>query len=167
MNAKERNKLSSRVFMILAACVMLLPGAQAFAQGAANALALEEVVVTARRVEESLQDVPLAITALSGLELQSRGALDLRDVGAMVPSMEIQGSSNLSGLSAAPVMFIRGIGQDDFTIVSDPAVGITLDGVYLGRSIGSLLELSDVERIEVARGPQGTLFGRNSIGGSI
>ena len=85
----------------------------------------------------------------------------------MVPSVEIQGSSNLSGLSAAAVMFIRGIGQDDFTIVADPAVGTHLDGVYLGRTIGSLLELADVERIEVLRGPQGTLFGRNSIGGAI
>ena len=167
MNEKDSNKLNSQASTILAVCVMLLPGAQAFAQGESDALALEEIVVTSRRVEESLQDVPLAVSAFTGVELQSRGALDLRDVGAMVPSVEIQGSSNLSGLSAAPVMFIRGIGQDDFTIVSDPAVGITLDGVYLGRGIGSLLELSDVERVEVARGPQGTLFGRNSIGGAI
>ena len=167
MNDKDKNKLNSRVTIFLAACAMLLSGAQARAQGAADSLALEEIVVTARRVEENLQDVPTAISAFSGAELQSRGALDLRDVGAMVPSVEIQGSSNLSGLSAAAVMFIRGIGQDDFTIVADPAVGTHLDGVYLGRTIGSLLELADVERIEVLRGPQGTLFGRNSIGGAI
>ena len=99
MNDKDKNKLNSRVTICLAACAMLLSGAQARAQGAADSLALEEIVVTARRVEENLQDVPTAISAFSGAELQLRGALDLRDVGAMVPSVEIQGSSNLSGLA--------------------------------------------------------------------
>ena len=128
---------------------------------------LEEVAVTARRVEENLQDVPMAVSALTGAELALRGAVDLIDVGASVPSVDIAGSSSLSGLSSAPVIYVRGIGQDDYTVIHEPGVGVYVDGVYVSRMIGSLLDLMDVERVEVMRGPQGTLFGKNSIGGAI
>ena len=128
---------------------------------------LEEVVVTARRVEEKLQDVPMAVSALTGPELALRGAVNLIDVGAAVPSVDIAGSSSLSGLSSAPVIYVRGIGQDDYTVIHEPGVGVYVDGVYVSRMIGSLLDLMDVERVEVLRGPQGTLSGKNSIGGAI
>ena len=81
--------------------------------------------------------------------------------------MNFKSGGNISGFGAAPVVTIRGVGQSDFVINTDPAVGIYTDGVYLGRSIGSVLDLVDVERVEALRGPQGTLFGRNSIGGAI
>ena len=129
--------------------------------------AIDEIVVTARRVEESLQDAPLAVTALSGVELENRGAVDVIDFADVAPNVNFKSGGNISGFGAAPVVTIRGVGQSDFVINTDPAVGIYTDGVYLGRSIGSVLDLVDVERVEALRGPQGTLFGRNSIGGAI
>ena len=129
--------------------------------------ALEEIVVTARRTEEGLQDAPLAVTALSGADLENRSAVDVIDFADVAPNVNFKSGGNISGFGAAPVVTIRGVGQSDFVINTDPAVGIYTDGVYLGRSIGSVLDLVDVERVEALRGPQGTLFGRNSIGGAI
>ena len=129
--------------------------------------ALEEVTVTARRIEEGLQDAALAVTAISGLELENRGALDIVDFADVAPNVSLKTNGAVSGFAAAPRTAIRGIGQSDFVINTDPAVGMYADGVYLGRSIGSVLDLVDVERVEALRGPQGTLFGRNSTGGAI
>ena len=128
---------------------------------------LSEVVVTARKREERLQETPLAITAVTAAQLEERGAADLADVSNLAPNVIIRTGGVTSGTSAAANVSIRRIGQSDFTINTEPAVGIYLDGVYLGRTLGSILELSDVERVEVLRGPQGTLFGRNTIGGAI
>jgi len=128
---------------------------------------VDGVVVTARKREERLQDVPIAITVASAAQLEARGAVDLTDVGALAPNVIIRTGGVTSGSSSAANVAIRGIGQSDFTINTEPAVGVYLDGVYLGRTLGSILELSDVERVEVLRGPQGTLFGRNTIGGAI
>ena len=133
----------------------------------AQGITLEEVIVTARKVEESLQDAPVAVTALTGEELENRGAVDLTDIGAASPNVSFEAAASTGGLSSAPTVFIRGIGQSDFNITTDPAVGVYVDGVYLGRSLGSLVDLLDIERAEVLRGPQGTLFGRNSIGGAV
>jgi iron complex outermembrane receptor protein len=129
--------------------------------------ALEEVVVTARIIEEGLQNAPLSVTALTGQELENRGSTDIVDVASAAPNVSFETDGAISGFGAAPRVSIRGIGQGDFVINADPAVGIYADGVYLGRSLGSLLDLADVERAEALRGPQGTLFGRNSIGGAI
>ena len=128
---------------------------------------LEELIVTARRVEEGLQDAAISVTAISALELENRGALDVIDVADVAPNVSLKSDGNTSGFAAAPRVSIRGVGQSDFVINTDPAVGIYADGVYLGRSLGSVLDLVDVERVEALRGPQGTLFGRNSIGGAI
>ena len=129
--------------------------------------AIDEIVITARRVEESLQDAPLAVTALSGVELENRGAVDVVDFADAAPNVNFKAGGTTSGFGAAPVVTIRGVGQSDFVINTDPAVGVYSDGVYLGRSLGSVLDLIDVDRVEALRGPQGTLFGRNSIGGAI
>jgi iron complex outermembrane receptor protein len=129
--------------------------------------AIEEVVITSRKVEEGLQDAPLAVTALTGLELENRGATDVVDFADIAPNVTLKSDGATSGFGAAPRTSIRGIGQSDFVINTDPAVGIYADGVYLGRSLGSVLDLLDVERVEALRGPQGTLFGRNSVGGAI
>ena len=129
--------------------------------------ALDEITVSARRIEEGLQDAPIAVTAISGTELENRGALDVIDFADIAPNVSLKTNGAVSGFGAAPRTSIRGIGQSDFVINTDPAVGMYADGVYLGRSIGSVLDLVDVERVEALRGPQGTLFGRNSTGGAI
>jgi len=134
-----------------------------FAQG----LTIEEVVVTARKVEESLQDTPIAVTAMTGAELDLRGALDTTSIADSTPNLFFEQGGGPSGSSSSPSIFIRGIGQSDFLITSEPGVGLYLDGVYISRTTGALFDLMDVERVEVLRGPQGTLFGRNTIGGAI
>ena len=129
--------------------------------------ALEEVVVTARRREESLQDTPVSITAFSGEALEQQHIDTLEGIANMTPNAVIDTGTSFSGSTSSTAAFIRGIGQVDFTLVSEPGVGIYLDGVYIPHSLGSLLDLADVERVEVLRGPQGALFGRNTIGGAI
>jgi len=128
---------------------------------------IEVISVTSRKQEEQLQDAPIAVSAFTGDELKDRGAIDVTDVAAASPNVHFQTGGATSGMSAAPTVFIRGIGQSDFNINSDPAVGMYIDGIYLGRMVGSMTDLMDLERAEVLRGPQGTLFGRNSIGGAI
>ncbi len=128
---------------------------------------LEEVVVTARRRTENIQETPVAITAFSGQALTDRQIVSLEGVADFSPSLTINSSSAFSGSSQTVSVFMRGIGQTDFTLNTDPGVGIYVDGVYISRSVGALLDLVDIERLEVLHGPQGTLFGRNSVGGAI
>jgi len=130
-------------------------------------LALEEVTVTARKREESLQTTPVAVTALSGDALEVRAVQSVEALSQFVPNLQFDGAAALSGGAYNATIFIRGIGQNDFAIFSDPGVAMYLDGVYLGRSIGGIMDAIDVARVEVLRGPQGTLFGRNTIGGAV
>jgi iron complex outermembrane receptor protein len=123
-----------------------------------------EIVVTARRREERLVDVPIAVTAISGEELTRRGALDLTDVAQSVPNVTLEASRATNSTLSA---FIRGIGQQDPVSGFEQGVGIYLDDVYLNRPQAAVLDIYDVERIEVLRGPQGTLYGRNTIGGAV
>ena len=132
-----------------------------------DAFALETIVVTARRQEEDLQQTPIAVTAFTGEALQERGFVDNSQIARITPNVVFDGAAPVSGNSAAPSVFIRGVGQLDFTVNADPGVGIYVDGVYVARSVGGIIDLLDVERVEVLRGPQGTLFGRNTIGGAI
>ncbi|MGH8185098.1 MAG: TonB-dependent receptor, partial [Steroidobacteraceae bacterium] len=140
------------------------PGAQ---ETGGAGLSLEEIIVTARRREESLQSTPVAVTALSGEALETRGAATVDAVSQFVPNVQFDGAAALSGGAYNATVFIRGIGQNDFAIFSDPGAAMYLDGVYLGRSIGGIMDAIDLERVEVLRGPQGTLFGRNTIGGAV
>ena len=127
--------------------------------------ALDEIVVTARRRAESLQSVPVSVIALSAKELESRSVTNLRSLQRFVPNVTFAPSQNIG--EGAGNVFIRGIGQEDFGVGAEPGVGFYLDGVYLGRTLGTLMNVTDVDRVEVLRGPQGTLFGKNSIGGAI
>lgn len=129
--------------------------------------ALEEVVVTARKRSESLQETPVAISAMTGAMLESAAVRDLSDASRFVPNLSLTKGGAISGSSAAAAIFIRGVGQGDFIVSSDPGVGIYIDGVYYARTVGASMELAEVARVEVLRGPQGTLFGRNTIGGAI
>lgn len=134
------------------------------ATGAAD---IEEVVVTARRRAENLQSTPVAITAISSREIEARGLARVTEVTQFAPNVTFEGGAPLSGSSAAAFVFIRGVGQTDFNQQTEPGVGVYLDQVYLGRSVGQVMSTLDLEQIEVLRGPQGTLFGRNTIGGAI
>lgn len=137
------------------------------AGGMTNALELEEIVVTARKVEESLQDVPIAVSAFTGNALEERGLSNISEIADFTPGLQMDSTAAISGSSAAVTTFIRGIGVSDFLLTIDPGVGLYVDDVYVSRSVGGLLDLLDVERVEVLKGPQGTLFGRNTIGGAI
>lgn len=128
---------------------------------------LADIVVTAQKRETRLQDTPIAITAITDQGLVARSASDVSAVASIAPNVQFQGSAPLSGGSFNATVFIRGIGQNDASVFNDPGVGVYLDGVYLGRSTGAVLELADIERIEVLRGPQGTLFGKNAVGGAV
>jgi len=137
---------------------------QAAAQGASDSV-FEEIVVTAQRREQSIYDVPLAISAFSPDTIERQGITDLVDIGKFVPNLNVTGFSAGHTSSANP--FIRGIGLQDHLITTEPGVGVYVDGIYLGRQVGQNWNLTNIERVEVLRGPQGTLYGRNSIGGAI
>ncbi|OYY67629.1 TonB-dependent receptor [Sphingomonas sp. 28-63-12] len=124
-----------------------------------------DLVVTARKREESIIDAPVAISAFGGETLKSLNARNLEDVGKYVPNLTI--SRYGVGNTAQAAIFIRAIGLQDHLITTDPGVGVYLDGVYLGRQLGSNLSLQNIERVEVLRGPQGTLYGRNTLGGAV
>lgn len=160
-----RTALAHPLSTLLTGALVSLPvSAQ---QSSSSGFALEEVVVTARHVEESLQDTPIAVTAVTGEMLQDRGAEQISAVANIAPNVNFSFAGTSSGSDSAAVVYIRGVGQNDFTLVTDPGVGLYVDQVYYSRTIGSVLDLFEVSSVEVLRGPQGTLFGRNSTGGAI
>ncbi len=124
----------------------------------------ENITVTARRREETLQDVPLSVSAYTGDELERLGAVDIVSIAETTPNVTLEVSR---GTSSTLTAFIRGVGQQDPVAGFEAGVGIYVDDVYLNRPQGAVLDLYDVERIEVLRGPQGTLYGRNTIGGAV
>lgn len=160
------NRLVKSALLVGAAWGVLAPAA--YAQSAAapqdEATTVEEIVVTARRTEESAQRTPLALTAFSGQTLERTGAQQVTDLQGAVPNLNIvqgRGSSNSTNI------YIRGIGQPDALQTFDPAVGVYVDDVYYSRIRGTQFDLLDLERVEILRGPQGTLYGKNTIGGAM
>ena len=127
---------------------------------------LETIVVTARKMDEAVQEIPAAVTVLEGKALAQEQAQDISALQHRVPSLSIDTSAPISGSSNAAVVYQRGVGQNEFLLTNDPGVGIYQDGVYLPRSTGSVLNLLDVDRVEVLRGSNGVLWG-NTIGGAI
>jgi len=154
-----RASLIASAFVGFAATPVQAQDAQASAEADSG-----EIIVTARRREESLIDVPVAITALSGDRLASIGAVDITALAEQVPNVTLEASRGTNSTLSA---FIRGIGQQDPVSGFEQGVGIYLDDVYLNRPQGAVLDIYDVERIEVLRGPQGTLYGRNTVGGAV
>jgi iron complex outermembrane receptor protein len=148
------------------------PQTQEERAAAANAAAADEttsqgdqgIVVTARRRAESLQDVPIAVTAYTGEALERQGALDITAISDTTPNVTFETSR---GTNTTLTAFIRGVGQQDPVAGFEAGVGLYLDDIYLNRPQAAVLEIYDVERVEVLRGPQGTLYGRNTIGGAI
>ncbi|HEX8381710.1 MAG TPA: TonB-dependent receptor [Allosphingosinicella sp.] len=132
--------------------------------GADAALLGEDILITARRREESLQDVPISVSAFSGEALENQGAVDITALQQQTPNLTLQIAR---GSNSTLIAFIRGIGQQDPVWGFEPGVGLYIDDVYVARPQGAVLDIFDVERVEVLRGPQGTLYGRNTIGGAI
>jgi iron complex outermembrane receptor protein len=157
-----RTQVARAVALALASS-LLVPGA--FAAESDDLEVLAEVVVTAQFREQRLQDTPIAITAVNAEMLEARGQTNIAEVAAQAPNVSLrpQPQNGGSGLIA----FIRGVGQVDFNYALDPGVGVYVDDVYIPTLSSSLLELIDLDRIEILRGPQGTLAGKNSIGGAI
>ncbi|MEQ8990910.1 MAG: TonB-dependent receptor [Pseudomonadales bacterium] len=130
----------------------------------AHGAVIEEILVTARKREESVQDVPVAVTALDATELEWQGVVGVEDLVVFAPNVRV---SNSSRGQVDANFNIRGRGTADVTPVFDPSVGLYLDDVYVGRTQGALLNLVDIASVQIMRGPQGTLFGRNNIGGAV
>lgn len=151
-----------------AVAAVLALGAPAFAQSESGAEGGEDsnvIVVTAQFREQNLQDTPLAITALNAEMIEARGQQNLSEVGASAPNVTLREAPATYGPAVAA--YIRGVGQRDTTFALEPGVGIYIDDVYFPTLHGSMIQLVDLERIEILRGPQGTLAGQNSIGGAI
>ncbi len=173
----SRHRLSPLAWVVAGLCGATLPAwaqapqaADSKPQGAAQAATAAEagevnsVKVTARRREESLKDVPVAVTALGEAQLERAGVRNLGDLQGQVPSLTVYAAR---GSNTTLTTYIRGVGQSDPLWGVDPGVGIYLDDVYVARPQGALLEVFDVQRVEVLRGPQGTLYGKNTIGGAV
>jgi len=128
---------------------------------------IEELVVTARRREEGLQDAPLAVSAFTQETLDYRGVTQLDQIARFVPGLTLENNPSFGGAANSAAIYLRGVGQKEFLPTTEPGVGLYVDGVYVARSVGAILDIVDVDRLAVLRGPQGTLFGRNTIGGAI
>jgi iron complex outermembrane receptor protein len=164
----KRKQLSLAISGVLVGSLLAAAPAMAQEQGKQEAgqktTNLESVKVTARKRVETLQEVPVAVTAFTADSLDRLNVRDLSDLGAQVPNLTIYAAR---GSSSTVTAYIRGVGQSDPLWGVDPGVGIYMDDVYIARPQGALLDVFDVDRIEVLRGPQGTLYGKNTIGGAI
>ena len=134
---------------------------------ATDQAAIGDIIVTAQRREESLQRTPVAVTAIGAQQLRDDHIVSVADLARTTPSLSISASGSNAPTAAVPIIYIRGIGQPDPAIYSDPGVPVYVDGIYVAKSAGGALDLPDVSRVEVLRGPQGTLFGKNAVGGAI
>ncbi|MEL7198829.1 MAG: TonB-dependent receptor [Pseudomonadota bacterium] len=155
---------SGAAIMTYAAPVMAQDDGGAGDLAEADEASGNNILVTARRREERLQDVPISVTALTGEALEEQGILELTQIGQQVPNITLEVSR---GTNTTLTAFIRGVGQQDPVAGFEAGVGLYVDDVYLNRPQAAVLDVYDVERIEVLRGPQGTLYGRNTIGGAI
>lgn len=140
------------------------PAEEAAPANDAASQGLGEIIVTAQKRAESLQDTPLAISAINAEALEQRGITSVAALGSAAPNLVI---SETPSATANPSIAIRGIVDNDPILTADPAVGLYVDGVIIGRSAGALFDMMDLERVEVLRGPQGTLYGRNTTGGAV
>jgi len=137
------------------------------AEPESNQNMLEVISVTAQKRVENAQEVPIAISAISANGIRDNDISNVTEVSAFIPNVEMDATSPFAGSSSVLSAFIRGIGQNDFAFNLEPGVGLYIDGVYYARTLGAVVDTLNLERIEVLKGPQGTLFGRNTIGGAL
>lgn len=163
LSRPKRRLLTLAVVAGLCAPLMPATAQDAAPEGGAQTT-LDAITVTARKREETLQDVPVAVTAFTAQALDTLNIEDLGDLDAQVPNLTVYAAR---GSSSTITAYIRGVGQSDPLWGVDPGVGLYLDDVYIARPQGALLDVFDVGRVEVLRGPQGTLYGKNTIGGAI
>ncbi|HLB31165.1 MAG TPA: TonB-dependent receptor, partial [Gammaproteobacteria bacterium] len=161
----RKHGLLSGLGTILLSTFAVVPGS--VAQESGESPALEEIMVTARRVQERMQDTPISITAFTTENLERRQIFSTDLLDQVTPNLQFSSNAVLSGNNAAAAVFIRGVGQVDPTSSVDPGVGMYLDDIYMGQAVGGAMEFRDIENVQVLRGPQGTLFGRNTVGGAI
>lgn len=171
MNNRKPSRNVLTVAGMTLPCLVLATAAYAQAQTetplrgqSAGTNALETIVVTAQKRSESLQETPIAVSAITGQEIEARAVTGLLSLNAVAPSLTVIGTN--AGPTNATI-FIRGIGNQEPILTADYPVAVYVDGIILGRSSGAAFEIVDLERVEVLRGPQGTLYGRNTIGGAI
>ena len=164
--SQSKNRVPQKLLGIFAA-VLIAPftvGAAAVSAQEDRAAALEEVIVTAQKREESLQDAPLAITAFTADDMERFGTIEFGDIADLAPNFTLRKQT----ASHANYAFgVRGVAAGETALAVDSVIGLYLDGVYVGRLTGSAFDIADTERVEVLRGPQGTLYGRNAVGGAI
>ncbi|ABI64608.1 TonB-dependent receptor [Maricaulis maris MCS10] len=161
---KKFKTLTGTALLLSTVAASALVAAPAVAQDNGASEGRDVITVTARRREETLQDVPLSVTAMTGEDLERMGALDIVAIADTTPNITLEVSRGTNSTLSA---FIRGVGQQDPVAGFEAGVGIYVDDVYLNRPQGAVLDIYDVDRIEVLRGPQGTLYGRNTIGGAV
>jgi len=169
MNETTGNFLAKAAAAVVAAVLLQTPQARAQSAAteqtpAAESGSLQEVVVTARRYSEDLQNVPLAVTAISAAAIQTQNVTNLEDLNSFVPNFKIAADR---ATSSTINVYIRGVGQSDPLWGFEPGVGVYIDDVYLARPQTALLDVIDVQDLEILRGPQGTLYGKNTIAGAI
>ena len=158
--------MKTRLALLCTSALAVSAAMPALAQDAPSAAAdIDEIFVTAQFREQNLQDTPLAITAVNAAMLEARSQTDITQVAAQAPSVTLKPQGAAYGPSIAAN--IRGVGQYDFNPALEPGVGLYIDDVYYATLTGSMFDLLDLERVEILRGPQGTLAGRNSIGGAV
>jgi iron complex outermembrane receptor protein len=161
---KLMNMNMCRTPLTLLATLCILPAVAQSSDLQQQETSIEKIQVTARKRSETMQHIPLAVSALDKTAIERSAINNLVDLQSQVPSLSIYAAR---GTSSTATVYIRGVGQSDPLWGAEPGVGIYLDDVYLARPQGALLDLLDVERVEVLRGPQGTLYGRNTVGGAI
>lgn len=166
--AHKKSLQFSRTLINTAAAILLtvfsiLPPTNAMAEGAV----LEEITVTARKIEERLQDTPISVSAFTADSLERRQIFNTETLDQVTPNLSFTNDTALAGNNSSSAIFIRGIGQTDPTATVDPGVGLYIDDVYMGQSVGGTMDFRDIAGVQVLRGPQGTLFGKNTIGGAV
>ena len=165
LNTVSPQRLYASLFVLAISAQSIAPAAAADSETPdiyQGQMALEEVIVTARKREEALQDTPVAVSAFSAEALEVAGIANTRDLQESVPGLIFSEMGNKS-----PSIFIRGVGQKESSAVLDPGVGVYINGIYIARTDSQLLDVIDVSSIQVLRGPQGTLFGKNNTGGAL
>ena len=164
---QTRTRALKHLLAIPAFAVATVTPSFAVAQGDSSGFSLEEVTVTARRVQENQQDVPVSVSVATAVDLERMGITRTTELTNIVPNLQFATYGTLTGNNSAAQVFIRGIGQTDATAGVDPGVGVYVDDVYMGRAVGAAMDFRDIASTQVLRGPQGTLFGRNTIGGAV